>query len=275
MTRRNTRTPGANTPARYRTRRLWLAGAAIVAVVLGVWLLTPRESIDPDLRAALIDQLSPAYVNEQFRVSVVADIAHFGIPCDVFEGDDVDVDLYRSIGEGNYGVLVIRSHSGTLEPGGAEEQRMTALFTNERYAEYKHVAEQLNERVLIVRPFEADPVLTFGVAPSFFTKSMKGELPGTVVVVAGCSVLARPDLAQALVQRGASVVVSWDRSVGLDYVDEAAALFIQFLLGEGMTVEEAAVATMAEVGADPEFGAVLRYYPTSAGRHNAAELLRR
>ncbi|NLE94987.1 MAG: hypothetical protein GX600_04775 [Dehalococcoidia bacterium] len=275
MAKHNPRALGTKTPGRHEARWLWLAGAAIAFVALGVWLLTPRVSIDPDLRAALIDQLSPRYPNEQFRASVAADVAYFGLPCDIFEGDEVDVDLYRGIGEGNYGVLVIRSHSGSLESGGAANQRTTALFTNERYAEYKHVAEQLNERVLIVRPFEADPVLTFGVAPSFFAKSMRGELPGTVVVVAGCSVLARPDLAQALVERGASVVVSWDRSVGLDYVDEAAALFVRHLLAEGMTVEEAAAATMAEVGADPEFGAVLKYYPTSAGRHNAEELLRR
>jgi hypothetical protein len=40
-----------------------------------------------------------------------------------------------------------------------------------------------------------------------------------------------------------------------------------------MTVERAVVATIIEVGPDPEYGASLRFYPRAAGARTAAELL--
>ena len=141
------------------------------------------------------------------------------------------------------------------------------------YSERKHVGEQLGDRLLIVRPFETDPKLTFGVTPSFVRQSMDGYLPRTIVVIAGCSVLGRTDLAEALVSRGASVVISWDRSVGLTHADEATARLVTHLCAEGMTVEEAVVATMAEMGPDPDYGAILRYFPASVARRTADELL--
>lgn len=275
MTTRSSRsTPRAKSAARSGTRSLWVAGICFAAVIiLAIRLTTPQAHDVSDLRAALIDQLSPAYASEAFQSSVTADIGSFGLPLDVYEGDQVDVGLYRGIGQKHYGVLVIRSHSGILELESTENESITALFTNEPYSDSKHVAEQLGDRILIVRPFEGDRELTFGVTPEFFRQSMRGQLPGTVVVVAGCSILSRTDLAEALISRGASVVISWDRSVGLEHVDEATALLVHYLLAEGKTVEDAVVAAMVEAGPDPEFGASLKFYPPSAGDFTAKQLL--
>lgn len=254
---------------------LWLVGFAFVAVIiLGFRLATPRAAeLDPDLRAVLVDQLSPEYPNADFRSSVAAGVQQFGLELDVFEDSAVDVDLYRSLGEQGYGVLVIRSHSGIMELPGDDEQQVIALFTNEPYSEHTHVSEQLRDRVLIVRPFANDSELTFGITPEFVLRSMEGQLPRSIVIIAGCSVLGRTELAQAFVARGASVVISWDHSVGLDHADEATARCIQHLLGGGMTVERAVVTTIAELGVDPDYGASLRYYPASAGKHTAMELM--
>lgn len=254
----------------------WVTGIAFAVALILVGRQIPAPlHMEAELRAAFIDQLSPAFPNEEFRSSLTADIDIFGLPLDVYEGEEVNVGLYRSLGEHPYSVLVIRSHSGTLELGGGPDQRTTALFTNEPYSGSRHVAEQLVDRVLIVRPLEGDTELTFGVAPDFFRRSMRGELPRTVVVIAGCSILERTDLAEALVSRGASVVISWDLSVALDHVDRGTQLLVHYLLREGMTVEEAVNITMAESGPDPEFGAVLKYYPDSAGPRTAAQLTRR
>jgi hypothetical protein len=275
MTKNSSRSgPRAKSATGYGSKSLWVAGIGFVGViVLGIWLATPRTPDVGDLRAALIDQLSPTYANEEFQSSVAADIGSSGLPLDVYVGEQVDVGLYRGIGQENYGVLVIRSHSGILELEGAEGESITALFTNEPYSESKYVAEQLGDRILIVRPFEGDRQLTFGVTPDFFLQSMRGRFPGTIVVIAGCSILNRTDLAEALVSRGASVVVSWDRSVGLAHADEATALLVHHLFAESMTVQDAAMAAMVEAGPDPEFGAVLKYYPVSAGRYTAKQLL--
>jgi hypothetical protein len=264
----------AKAATRGGTWSLWVAGVGFIAVIIfGIWLMTPRAQGTADLRAGLIDQLSPVYPNVEFQSSVIADIESCGLPLDAYEGDQVDVDLYRTIGEDDFGVLVIRSHSGTLELPGSEDESVVALFTNEPYSESTHRAEQLLDRVLIVRPFEGDQELTFGVTPDFFRHSMRGRLPGTIVVIAGCSILNKTNMADALVSRGASVVVSFDRSVGLAHADGATALVVHHLLDEGMTVEDSVVAAMAEAGPDPEFGAVLKFYPASAGGLTAKRLL--
>jgi hypothetical protein len=268
------RTPRAKAAIGGGTRSLWVAGIAFIAVIIfGIWLMTPRTQNVQDLRAALIDQLSPAYTNDEFQSSVIADIESFGLPLDMYEGEQVDVGLYRNLGQVDYGVLVIRSHSGILELPDSENGSAIALFTNEPYSESKHMTDQLRDRVLIVRPYEGDRELTFGVTPGFFRQAMRGRLPGTIVVVDGCSILSESDMAEALVSRGASVVISFDRSVGLTHADEAAGLLIHYLLAEGRTVEQATVAAMAEVGPDPEYGAVLKFYPASAGHFTAKQLL--
>jgi len=272
---RRVQTSGTVFVTRLRSTGPWVA--AVVALMALIVLTRGTPSDSPrftDLQGGLIDQLSPAFPNGAFTDEVTAAIEVFGLPVESFEGDAVDVNLYRSLGESNYGVLVIRSHSGILELEGGAQQGVTALFTNEPYSERKYVGEQLGDRLLIVRPFESDPKLTFGVTPNFVRQSMDGYLPRTIVVVAGCSVLGRTDLAEALVSRGASAVISWDRSVGLAYADEATARFVTHLCAEGMTMDEAVVATMVEMGPDPDYGAVLRYYPASVSQRTAAELLR-
>ena len=274
MKRRSQRSTRAQGPGPRQSRWFLLAAAGFAAALLLVGRLPSSGAVDgAHYHAVLIDQLSAEIHNPVFRAAVAADIEHFGLSMDVYEGEAVDVDLYRSVGELDCGLLLIRSHSGMLELEEAGEQKTTALFTNEPYAQYKHVAEQLNQRVLIVRPFEGDRKLTFGVTPSFFRKSMRGQLPNTIVVVAGCSILADTDLAQALIDRGASAVISWDRSVGLQHADEATALLVQHLFAGKMTVAEATLSAIAAVGPDPEFGAVLTYYPTTAGDRTARQLL--
>ena len=254
---------------------LWVAGLAFAAVViLGFRLMTPRTpELAPELGAILIDQLSPTYPNDEFRTSVAAGVEELGLPLEVLDGEAVDVDLYRSLGLRDCGVIVIRSHSGILELVAGGSEQVTALFTNEPYSERAHVSEQLRDQLLVVRPFEDDTNLTYGVTPEFVLHGMRGSLPRSVVIIAGCSVLGRTDLAEALCASGASVVISFDRSVGLAHADASTARLIEHLLEAGKTVERAIITTSAELGPDPEYGALLSYYPPSAGHRTVAQLL--
>jgi len=234
---------------------------------------TERVEETGELRAVVIDQLSPRYPNDVFRSATTASLQAVGLPVDVFEGEEVDVGLYRSLASRRPGVVLIRSHSGILVLEGEAEEHVTALFTNEAYSETSHVAEQLDERLLIVRAFEGEGELSFGISPEFIDESMGGRLPRSIVIIAGCSCLGRTDLAEAFVARGASVVVSWDGSVTLEHVDEATALLVERFFRDGMTLENAVVAAMVKYGEDPEFGALMTYFPFAAGRYTAAELL--
>jgi len=258
---------------------LWMVFAAVLlfaAVVVGSRLLAPQPPtvVESDLRGVIIDQLSPDDPNSTLRAAVREDMEQSGLQVLEYEGDEVTVETYRSLGNLSPSVLFIRSHSGVLSLEGDEEQHITALFTNQPYSKTRYVTEQLQDRVLIVRRHEQDEELKFGVSPLFILQSMEQSLPGTVVVIAGCSCLGRTDLAESFRARGASVVLSWDEPVSLDYLDVASEHLLDALLAREMTVEDATVSTMAEFGSDPEFGAVLLYYPAAAGRYTVAELVR-
>jgi hypothetical protein len=260
-----------------RTDSLWTWAVGILfvgATLLGVrFMMAERGGAAAEPRAVVIDQLSPQYSNDAFRSSTTASLGAFGLTVDVFEGEEVDVGLYRSLASRQPGVVLIRSHSGILVLEGERKEHVTALFTNEPYSSTSHVSEQLSDRLLIVRPFEGDAELTFGVSPKFIRESMTGRLPRSIVIIAGCSCLGRTDLAEAFFARGASVVVSWDGSVSLEHVDAATAFLVDRLFLDRLTLEDAVIATMLEFGQDPDFGALMSYFPVAAGRYTAAELL--
>jgi hypothetical protein len=242
-------------------------------VLLGLYILThPPGAPAGQVAAVVIDQLSPEDPNESLRATVREALRHRGLSVAEYEGDEVNVALYRSLGLTQCSVLFIRSHAGLLVLEGLDAQHITALFTNEPYSRLRYVDEQLNDRVLIVRPFETDAELSFGISPYFVAHSMEGGLPSTVVIIAGCSCLDETDLAKAFLGRGASVVVSWSDSVSLEHLDAAMGYFMTRLFVDGLTLEEAVDATMAEIGPDPEYGARLTYFPFAAGRYTFDEL---
>jgi len=263
-----------STPAGHPSWK-WIAlGVFAVIVLVAVRLTMPSHAPSSEgIYAVVIDQLSPAYANEKLREVARESFGAFGLEVKEYEGDEVDVDLYRGLGLMDCGACLIRSHSGILVLEGEEKEHITSLFTNEPHSQLRYVSEQLSDRVLIVRSNEDDEQLTFGISPLFVEKSMEGELPSTVVIIAGCSCLGSPDLATAFLSRGASVVVSWDRSVNLDYLDVATAYFLEGFFSRGLTLEDAVAQTMAEYGPDSEFGSIMTYLPVAAGRSTAHELL--
>ncbi len=77
-----------------------------------------------------------------------------------------------------------------------------------------------------------------------------------------CAAFYSDDMAKAFTEKGASVYLAWDVSVGLRYVDEATITLVEKLCG-GHTIKDAVDLTMQEKGPDPNNNAFLKYYPDS------------
>jgi hypothetical protein len=90
----------------------------------------------------------------------------------------------------------------------------------------------------------------------------------------GCSGLFMRDLAEAFVDKGASVYVAWNGSVELYYVDEATAYLVRQLCSGNQTIEEAVASTMDIIGPDREHGSGLEYYPSDSGDRKLQELIK-
>lgn len=227
---------------------------------------------EPESRAAIIDQLSIRFPNQAFLDQTAKYLAEYGFMVDIYIGDAITVDMYRELPRQGYKVIIFRVHSGLLgvDPRVASK---TWLYTNEPYSKTSHIVEQLDDQVTYARTHEDAPWF-FAISAKFIEKSLEGQFNNTAIIMMGCDCLHFEDFAQAFIQKGASTYIAWDVSVMLDYVDGATLFLIEKLCSDKLTVKEAVAQTMDEKGPDPEFGAVLKYYPKQSGRHTLAELIR-
>jgi len=254
----------------------WLVSIVVIAGLAAISLACSPSSSASDAgqpKAAIIDQLCSTQPNDDFISQITQELEAFGFTVDVYQGDDVTVDLYRELPKYGYRMIVFRVHSGLIEAEGGKLAK-TAIFTNEPYSPHKYVAEQVNRELPIVRVKEGEP-LFFGIDSKFVTESMEGRFDETVIVVAGCSCLYFEDLAQAFISEGASAFLAWDRSVDAAYVDKATACLVRELCIEGITIEQAVNTTMIKEGQDPTYFAALRYFPSENGNQTLRQLVQK
>lgn len=237
---------------------------ASVAVFIRFYLPgRPSENNVGEPRAVIVDQLSSMQENDAFIADVTEELEEYGFDVDVYQRDEVRVDLYRELPTRGYKLIVFRAHSGLLAENEVTQDR-TVLFTNEEYSQFSHYDDQLHDRLVMARVGEGYPMV-FGIPPKFILESTEGRFDDSVVIMMGCSGLFLRDLAQAFVDRGASVYVAWNGSVELYYVDEATPYLVRQLCSGNMTVKEAVANAMDIIGPDPEHKAGLEYYPSESG----------
>lgn len=245
-------------------RFAWLLIALGIAGIVVFVRLYPMDEPSPnsgtELKAAIVDQLSSLRENNAFVADVTNKLEEYGFEVDLYQWDEVDVDLYRQLGTRGYKLIIFRAHSGLLAEDDVTQDR-TVLFTNEEYSQLKHYAEQLNDQLVMARVGEGYPMV-FGIPPRFITETMEGRFDDTVIIMMGCSGLFVRDLAKAFVDKGASIYIGWNGSVELYYVDEATPYLLKQLCSGNSTITRAVNNTMSAVGPDPVHKAGLAYYPT-------------
>jgi hypothetical protein len=225
-----------------------------------------------ELKAAIVDQLYILKPNEVFINETIEQLEACGFSVDLYQGNEVTVELYRRLQSYRYSLIIFRAHSGLLGSEG-ETIKRTCLFTNEPYSETKHVTEQLTDKLAMARINENHPWV-FGIGDEFVTQSMEGQFDNTVIIMMGCATLYLDDLAEAFIQKGASIYLGWDAAVSLGYVDQATPILITKLCAEQMAIKKAVAETIAAVGPDPDYGADLRYYPSESGKQTIKGLIR-
>ena len=147
----------------------------------------------------------------------------------------------------------------------------TSLFTSEPYSETKHISDQWSDRLSIAQIDEHHP-LVFAINDKFISQSMEGEFDNTVIIMMGCSCLYIDDMARAFVEKGASTYIAWDATVSLNFTDDVTAGLVEKLCTQGLTVRAAVAEIMEEKGPDPQFYAVLKYYPPQSADKTLEQL---
>lgn len=229
----------------------------------------PFTTGGPPVRAAIVDQLSVHSPSSEFTAIVDGMMRQAGFEVDVYGPERVTVNLYGALPTHGYRLVVFRVHGGVSED---MEGRPVGLFTTEPYSEMQYSLEQLSDLVGSAQAFNSsEPV--FAVTPKFIREKSVMDYDGAVIVLTGCYGLYSRELPQAFLDRGASVVIGWDRLVSMGHTDEAMLVLLRMMLIERMSIGEAVEATMREVGPDPDYGGVLSYYPLEKSSLKISEFI--
>lgn len=228
-----------------------IAAAAVSALVLD-----GGAGGDDTRRAAIVDQLSLTAPNPDFVEDSVALLENNEYEVDYFPGEQVTVDLYRDLPEGDYDLVLLRVHSTADVSRGEEDLTSVSLFTGQPYSRDQYYEEQLQGRIGFAQYTAESPQL-FGITSEFVRESMEGEFDDTVVLMMGCQGFINAQGAEAFQERGAGAFIGWDGLVSAPHTDEATMLLLRQLVEEGAEPSEAIAQTMATLGPDPDFGSQL------------------
>ncbi|MEM2780705.1 MAG: hypothetical protein QW791_07580 [Candidatus Bathyarchaeia archaeon] len=217
---------------------------------------------NPEHKAAIVDQLSLTLPNQTFIQKAADTLTKANYAVDYYSGEKVTVNFYKNLPTGRYKLIILRVHSTATEQGGKEGPVM--LFTSETYDSSKYSYEQLTGQLCSVRFLYENGTKYFGVSPLFIVNSMKGKFQNTVIIMMGCQGLDNTLMAQAFIQKGASVYISWNKGVTASHTDSATTHLLQHFIIDKMTVKQAIQETYKELGADPLYKSLLIAYPLEA-----------
>jgi hypothetical protein len=220
--------------------------------------VTPTPTPAPR-KAALVDQIALTSPDSEFTDQALAYLREAGFSTDVYEGEEITIEFYRTLPTKGYKLILIRSHATNILDGGLPGGPVF-LFTSEIYEKNRYVKEQLTNRIGRARLlYDEDSPLYFAIMSGFIRQDMKGRFDDTLIIIGGCQSLGTPDLAKALIARGASAVVGWDEWVDLSHNDQALLYLLRVLTTDKLTLEQAVRKTMNEIGPDPAYDSVLTY----------------
>ena len=225
------------------------------------------------LKAAIVDHLSLTAPNQTFIQKATNTLKQAGYTVDYYPGEKVNVEFYRNLPTHDYNLIILRVHSAAAVLEGKEfVECPVGFFTSEPYSRTKYIYAQLTDQLVIASYTMPEPPYYFAILPKFVTSSMKGKFQNTIIVMMGCEGLNNTKMAEAFIEKGAKVYISWSGMVSASHTDQATTQLLKRLITEKRTLKEAVRETFKEVGFDPAYESLLIYYPLEAGDQTVEDI---
>jgi hypothetical protein len=250
----------AKTTRKSLNRKL-LYTVLLATIVLSALLVTCYlflQSRREEWTAAIVDQLAVEDIlyNPEFNNACTQLLTTSGYSVKYYPGKDVTINFYEELPSKGSKIMLVRAHSAVRE-----NTTYVDLFTSEVYQEslangvYAYLAVN---RHISKASFYLSNTKYFAVGPSFISSVMKGSFSDCFIVLMGCNSLNQTSMAEALVGRGAKVVVGWTGNVTVSDTDTCVLRLLDLLLEEDYTVRYA----VDKVNQNhPLNGTRLDYYP--------------
>ncbi len=224
----------------YSNRKMWavVATAAIlIAATLLVYSYTYQQS---QPKAAIIDELSSSKLSSMSRrqnqtfITKAQELLHERFSEVDYYSDNATVDNYKTLASSGYKLIIWRAHSALNL-----NSKYIAISSSERFGSKNY--DQYSNDQLTLCNITDDPYLYFAITPKFIEESMDGRFEDTVIILMSCNGL-KPEYgktAEALIQKGAKILVSWDNWIESSENDNAITLLLQHLIVQNSTIGEA------------------------------------
>ena len=252
-------------------KRLFAVSAIILlAVSSGIaYIYLAPTPVQPrfSLKAVIVDQLALNFPDPDFVQQASAYLNASGFAVEYYYNETLDVEFFRNLTKGNYGIVILRVHSALRSDNSSVD-----FFTAEPFNMTQHVSDRDNGLVVKgVLNYATGPKEYFGITPAFI-ESLDRSFPKSIVVAMGCFSL-KPDLklmADAFMKRGAQAYIGWDNWVGPSHTDAETLNLLRWFSVWNATLSKAVSNTLP----DPTFfGSRMRLYPESAGDVRISDLI--
>jgi hypothetical protein len=242
--------------------RKQIYGIAVATIVVVSLLAVYSFYTQPnnEFKAAMLDQLSLTWPNATLTSAINNTLKATGYSLAYYNGSKVNVDLYSRFVSYGYKIVILRVHSAMGNNSRGLEY--LDLFTSEPYSNKTHVDDQI-KGWLDIAMYPYDQQKYFGITDGFVYGAMQGNLQDAVVIMMGCNGMDgrgySRNMLEALVNKGAKVVIGWNDTVTASHTDIATEKLLRHLLIENETIKDAVNATNNEMGQQERNKLV--YYP--------------
>jgi len=224
----------------YSNKKMWAAVATasiLIAATLLVYSYTYQQS---QPKAAIIDELSSSQLSSMSRrqnqtfITTAQELLHERFSEVDYYSDNATVDNYKTLASSGYKLIIWRAHSALNL-----NSKYIAISSSERFGSKNY--DQYSNDQLTLCNITDDPYLYFAITPKFIEESMDGKFEDTVIILMSCNGL-KPEYgktAEAFIQKGAKIFVSWDNWIESSDNDNAITLLLQHLIVQNKTIGEA------------------------------------
>jgi hypothetical protein len=247
-------------------RTIIYAAVLIAAILLPTFFLVQLFASRPSVqKAAIIDQLSSSHLtpisrhpNQTFIDSAKNRLDQRFDAVDYYS-DNATVENYERLPSKGYRLIIWRAHSA-LDLDSA----YVAISTSDKDGPVKY-DQYMREGKLALCQITNDTNKYFAINPKFIREAMTGSFEDTVIILMSCNGLNDEYLgtAQALQDKGAKVIISWNEWIDSDNNDDAVTHLLGYLIDENNTVKEA-VLKIPEYVSHGLPRSKLKYYPLTA-----------